>query len=174
MSGKAVIGADEMVDKIHAAVDARHDPGFIIKARTDAAATHGIDEAIRRARLYAKAGADLLFADALTSEDDIRRFTAEVGAPVAVNMGFGLRGRRTTPLIPARKLEMMGVAVVIYPRLLTSAAVHGMRAAMDVFKDVLGQDAPAERTDLQDSFEELNDLMGLGELQDREQRYTSR
>src|SRR5579872_3398161 len=78
MSGKDVIDAGEMVQKIHAAVDARRDPELVIEARTDAAGPIGIEEAIRRGRLYAEAGADLIFADALLTEDDIRRFCQEV------------------------------------------------------------------------------------------------
>ena len=66
MKGKEVISADEMVQKIRAAAEARSDPDFVIKSRTDVLATHGLDEAIRRLNLYAEAGADLLFADAAT------------------------------------------------------------------------------------------------------------
>ena len=125
---------------------------FVIKARTDAAATDGIDEAIRRGNLYADAGADLVFADALLSEDDIRSFARRVDAPVSVNMGLGLRARATTPLIPARELEKMGVAVVIYPRLLTTAAVRGMQLAMSAMATALASDTVIEAPDLQVSF----------------------
>ena len=172
-AGKSVIPAEEMVEKVKAAVEARRDPGFVIKARTDAAATHGIAEAIRRGNLYAKAGADLVFADALLTEDDIRRFVREVDAPVAVNMGLGIRGRPTTPLIPAKRLDAMGVAVVIYPRLLTTAAVHGMRSAMAALAVALESEEPLERTDLQVSFDELNTMMGLPGFQELERRHTT-
>src|SRR4030095_4262363 len=70
MKGKEVISAEEMVQKISAAADARVDPDFVIKSRTDVLATHGLAEAIRRLNLYAEAGADLLFADAATSVAD--------------------------------------------------------------------------------------------------------
>src|SRR5690606_31812713 len=78
MSGKAVIGADEMVGKIRAAVSARRDPDFVVIARTDAAAVEGLDAALERARAYAEAGADLLFVEAPTSEDDIARVAGEL------------------------------------------------------------------------------------------------
>jgi 2-methylisocitrate lyase-like PEP mutase family enzyme len=171
MSGKAVIPAGEMVEKLRAAVEARRNPAFVIKARTDAAATDGIDEAIRRGNLYADAGADLVFADALLSEDDIRSFARRVDAPVSVNMGLGLRARATTPLIPARELEKMGVAVVIYPRLLTTAAVRGMQLAMSAMATALASDTVTEAPDLQVSFEELNELLGLPELLALEARH---
>jgi 2-methylisocitrate lyase-like PEP mutase family enzyme len=173
MSGKAVIPAEEMVEKLRAAVEARRNPAFVIKARTDAAATDGIDEAIRRGNLYAEAGADLVFADALLSEDDIRSFARRVNAPVSVNMGLGLRARATTPLIPARELEKMGVAVVIYPRLLTTAAVRGMQLAMSAMATALASDTVTEAPDLQVSFEELNKLLGLPELLALEARHVA-
>src|SRR5262249_20130752 len=90
MEGKRVIPADEMADKVKAAVDARRDPDFMIRARTDAAATNGIPEVIDRLNLYAEAGADILFADALLSADDIATVARSVPKPLAVNMGFGL------------------------------------------------------------------------------------
>jgi len=173
MSGKAVIPAGEMVEKLKAAVEARRNPAFVIKARTDAAATDGIDEAIRRGNLYADAGADLVFADALLSEDDIRSFARRVHAPVSVNMGLGLRARATTPLIPARELEKMGVAVVIYPRLLTTAAVRGMQLAMSAMATALASDTVTEAPDLQVSFEELNELLGLPDLRALEARHVT-
>ena len=117
LKGKEVISADEMVQKIRAAADARVDPDFVIKSRTDVLATHGLAEAIRRLNLYAEAGADLLFADAAMSADDIGTIAKNVVKPVSVNMGFGIRQRSTTPLLSARQLQDLGVAVVIYPRL---------------------------------------------------------
>jgi len=173
MSGKAVIPSEEMVEKLRSAVEARRDPAFVIKARTDAAATDGIEEAIRRGNLYADAGADLVFADALLSEDDIKSFTRRVNAPVSVNMGLGLRGRATTPLIPAKVLEKMGVAVVIYPRLLTTAAVRGMQLAMRALATALGSDTVTEDASLQVSFDELNELLGMSELNALESRHSS-
>src|SRR5581483_5224107 len=118
------------VEKIRAAVEARRDPDFIIKARTDATATHGVKEAIRRLNLYAEAGADLLFADALLSREDIALVAREVSKPLSVNMGIGVRSRPTTPLLSPRELQELGVAVVSYPRLMTAAAIQGMRNAL--------------------------------------------
>jgi 2-methylisocitrate lyase-like PEP mutase family enzyme len=172
MAGKSVIAAEEMVPKVKAAVDARHDPDFMIIARTDAAGTHGVDEAIRRLNLYAEAGADLMYADALLTREDIAKVAKGVPRPLIVNMGMGMRSRKTTPLMTPKELEALGVAVVSYPRMLTTAALRGMMNAMAAFKDeVMGKGSVIERPDLQVSFEELNDLMGMGELDELERRF---
>jgi 2-methylisocitrate lyase-like PEP mutase family enzyme len=169
--GKQVISAEEGVEKIRAAVEARQDPHFVIKARTDAAGTHGIKEAIRRLNLYAEAGADLLFADALLTADDIRLVAKEVPKPLAVNMGFGIRSRPTTPLISAHELQEMGVAVVSYPRILTAAAIHGMTNALTALNGSIAERKVVDRPDLLVSFDELNNLMGLPKIKDLETRF---
>ena len=110
MAGKRVVPAQEMVDKVKAAVDARHDGDFMIRARTDAAATDGIPEVIDRLNLYADAGADILFADALLSAEDIATVARSVRKPLSVNMGFGLIERGTTPLMTPKQLQDLGVA----------------------------------------------------------------
>lgn len=171
MDGKEVIDAEEAVEKIRAAAEARRDPDFIIKARTDSTATHGVAEAIRRLNLFAEAGADLLFADALLTREDIALVAREVSKPLAVNMGFGIRSRPTTPLIAARELQDLGVAVVGYPRLLTSAAIMGMRNALGVLRQGIEEGRVIERPDLAASFAEINDLMGLPCIREMEQRY---
>ena len=165
LAGKQVISIDEAVEKIRAAATARSDPDFVIKARTDAFATHGIAEVIERLNRYAQAGADLLFADALLSVADIEVVVRNVDKPVCVNMGFGIRTRSTTPLLSARQLQDMGVAAVIYPRMLTSAALQGMQNAIEVLQDSLSTGTAANRPDLQFSFEQINGLMGIDALQ---------
>lgn len=171
LPGKEVTSADEMVGKVAAAVEARRDPSLVIKARTDAAGPLGIDEAIRRANLYAEAGADLVFADALASEEDVARFAAETSAPTAVNMGLGLRSRPTTPLVPVPRLEELGVAVVEYPRLLTAAAVRGMQRALEAFGESVRSGDLIERPDLLVTFDELQSLMGVDAIFDLRQRH---
>src|SRR5579863_3295721 len=96
MKGKQVISAAEGAEKIRAAAEARLDPETLVMSRTDALATHGLDEAIRRLNLYAEAGADLLFADALLSCEHIATVVKNVSKPLCVNMGFGIRQRSTT------------------------------------------------------------------------------
>jgi 2-methylisocitrate lyase-like PEP mutase family enzyme len=173
LAGKAVIPAREMADKVKAAVDTRRDTDFMIRARTDAAATDGINEVVDRLNLYAEAGADIVFADALLSVDDIATVAKNVRKPLAVNMGFGMIERGTTPLVTPKRLEALGVATVSYARMLTSAALRGMINALEAFAPTITADRPAQRPDLLVPFGELNELMGLKELEALEARWTS-
>lgn len=111
LDGKEVVPRDLMVRRITAAVRERHDDAFVICARTDAAGIEGIDEAIERAKAYADAGADLIFTEALYSEEDFAKFRAEVDVPLLANMTeFG-----KTELIPAGRLQELGYNAVIWP-----------------------------------------------------------
>jgi 2-methylisocitrate lyase-like PEP mutase family enzyme len=165
MEGKSVILAEEGAEKIRAAAEARRDPSFVIKARTDATAIHGLGEAIRRLNLYAEAGADIVFADALLKAEDISTVARNVCRPLSVNMGFGIRQRSTTPLLSARQLEDMGVKTVSYPRMLTAAAIQGMKNALEALGQSIGEGRVIDRPDLLVSFGELNQLMGLEKLE---------
>lgn len=161
MDGKEVISAEEHVEKIHAAVEARKDPDFVIRARTDALGPYGLDEAIRRLNLYADAGADLLVVDAVRSLDEIEQVTRSLKKPVVVNMGLGVRSRPTTPLITPRKLQEVGVAVVEYSRLLSSSALKGMFNAVTAVRETFNLDEAVDRPDLAVTFAEMNALMDL-------------
>jgi 2-methylisocitrate lyase-like PEP mutase family enzyme len=174
MKGKEVISLEEGVEKIRAAAEARRDPDFIIKSRTDTLATHGLPEVIRRLNAYAEAGADLLFADALLSADEIATVAKNVPKPLCVNMGFGIRKRSTTPLLSARQMQDLGVAVAIFPRLLTSTAIQGMKNGLAALEETLRTGKPVDRPDLAVSFEELNSLMGFDEVQAIERRFLTR
>jgi 2-methylisocitrate lyase-like PEP mutase family enzyme len=174
MSGKSVISAEEMVEKLHAAAAARRDPDFIIKARTDAFATHGLAEVISRLNRYADAGADLLFADALLAESDIQTVARNVSKPLCVNMGFGIRSRATTPLLSAARLQELGVGVVIYPRLLTACAVQGMKNGLATLAEQLRTGSVVERPEYAVAFEELNELVGFSQARELEQRFVTK
>jgi 2-methylisocitrate lyase-like PEP mutase family enzyme len=173
MAGKQVISAEEGTEKIRAAAEARRDPDFVIKARTDATAIHGVGEAIRRLNLYAEAGADLLFADALLTAEDIGTVAREVIKPLTVNMGFGIRQRPTTPLLSARHLEDLGVKAVSYPRMLTAAAIQGMKNALEVMGQSIAEGRVIDRPDLLVPFGELNELMGLSRLRAIERSFAA-
>ena len=174
LEGKRVIPAREMADKVKSAVDARRDPDFMIRARTDAAATDGIPEVIDRLNLYAEAGADIVFADALMSVEDIRTVAQNVSKPLAVNMGLGLMERGTTPLQTPKQLQALGAATVSYARMLSSAALRGMMNALEAFAPTINADQPTFRPDLLVSFKELNELMGSKTLDAIEDKFVSK
>jgi 2-methylisocitrate lyase-like PEP mutase family enzyme len=146
----------------------------MIRARTDAAATDGIPEVIDRLNLYAEAGADILFADALLSADDIRTVAHNVSKPLAVNMGFGLMERGTTPLLTPKQLQALGASTVSYARMLSSAALRGMMNALEAFAPTITAETPTHRPDLLVSFNELNDLMGAKTLDAIEDKFVSK
>jgi methylisocitrate lyase len=124
--GKQLVSAAEMVDRIKAAVDARPDPEFVIMARTDAHAVEGQKAALERAAAYLAAGADMIFAEALTSLPEYREFTAALDAPVLANITeFG-----KTPLFTRAELHAAGVRLVLYP---LSAFRAAARAMLDVY-----------------------------------------
>ena len=172
MRGKEVISTAEMCKKIEAATRARKDQDFVINARTDSIATGGIEDAVRRAKAYAAAGADLIYPDAIRSEDDIRRIVEAVpDTPVNVNMGFGVRLRPTSPLIPLRRLKELGVARVSCPRMLTAAALSGMRKALEAMKHGMETGDAVERPDLAVGIEDITDLMGYPRIAELEQAF---
>jgi methylisocitrate lyase len=120
--GKALVETAEMVDRVKAAVDARTDDSFVIMARTDAHAVEGLSAAIDRANRYVAAGADMIFAEALSSLDEYRQFTSAVRVPVLANLTeFG-----KTPLFTVTELRDAGVRVALYPltafRMMSAAA----------------------------------------------------
>lgn len=126
LDGKEVIPAEEMVRRISAAVGERRDENFIICARTDAAGVEGIDAAIERAKAYEDAGADLIFTEALYSQEDFEKFRKAVDTPLLANMTeFG-----KTELLSASTLQDLGYNAVIYP-------VTTLRIAMGAVEDAL-------------------------------------
>ncbi|MEL0110890.1 MAG: isocitrate lyase/phosphoenolpyruvate mutase family protein, partial [Rickettsiales bacterium] len=132
---------------------------------------HGIDDVIERLNAFAEAGADLLFADALLSEDAIIKVVENISKPLCVNMGFGIRTRSTTPLIPAKRLEQIGVGAVIYPRLLTAGAITGITNALAGLQEALASEEVVERPELVASFEDILGLTKFDELTALEQKY---
>jgi carboxyvinyl-carboxyphosphonate phosphorylmutase len=167
MSGKALIGTDEMVGKLHAAVAARTDPDLVLIARTDAVAVQGLDAAIERARAFADAGADLLFVEAPTSEEDIARVAEALSgvAPLVFNWAEGGR----TPPLSLERIAELGFALVIYPIGTLLAATAGIRSLLSTLK---AEGTPVSALDAVPTFEEFTDLIGLPEIQSLEQRFT--
>jgi carboxyvinyl-carboxyphosphonate phosphorylmutase len=166
MSGKAVISQAEMVGKIRAAVEARRDPELVLIARTDAAAVHGLDDAIARARAFAGAGADVLFVEAPTSEDDIARVAEELGdvAPLVFNWAEGGR----TPPVSLERITELGFSLVIYPIGTLLAATAAVRQVLETIRR---DGTPAAAMGTLPGFAEFTDLIGLPEVQSLEQRF---
>src|SRR5215204_5280924 len=130
--GKALVAADEMADRIKAAVDGRTDDQFVIMARTDAHAVEGQQAAIDRAVRYVEAGADMIFAEALTTLDEYRQFTAVVKVPVLANITeFG-----KTPLFTVQELASVNVGLVLYPL----SAFRAMARAAEAVYGTIRQD----------------------------------
>ena len=122
--GKHLVTTEAMVNRLKAAVDARSDDQFVIMARTDAAANEGVDAAIERASRYVEAGADMIFAEALTEPAQYRKFTSAIDVPVLANMTeFG-----RSPLLTVTELKELGVRLALYPltafRAMSEAAAH--------------------------------------------------
>jgi methylisocitrate lyase len=109
--GKALVPAQEMVDRLKAALDARRDPSFVIMARTDALAVEGLPAALERAQAYAEAGADMLFAEAVPDLPTYQAFARAVPLPILANLTeFG-----QTPLFTLEELAQAGVSLALYP-----------------------------------------------------------
>lgn len=156
--GKEVVEADEMVDRIIAAVDAKTDPDFVVMARTDALAVEGLDGALERARRYGEAGADMLFAEAVTELDQYRRFAEAVEIPVLANMTeFG-----NTPLFTTQELADAGVSLALYP---LSAFRAMSAAALKVYQAIRDEGTQEGVVDLMQTRDELYDFLGYEEYE---------
>jgi len=151
--GKALVTADEMVDRIKAGVDGRTDDQFVIMARTDAHAVEGQQAAIERAQRYVAAGADMIFAEALTTLDEYRQFTNAVKVPVLANITeFG-----KTPLFTVSELASVNVGLVLYP---LSAFRAMARAAETVYGTIRRDGTQKNLIDRMQTRTELYDVLG--------------
>jgi methylisocitrate lyase len=161
--GKELVSGREMEARIKAAVDARTDPGFVIMARTDAVSVEGMDRALERAAAYARAGADMLFPEALSTLDQYRAFKEVTGLPVLANLTeFGL-----TPSFTRQELAGAGVDMALYP-LSASRAMN--RAALTVLRAIREKGTQADVAGQMMTRTELYDLLGY-EAQERKQRH---
>ena len=167
MDGKLVIPAEEMAAKIRAAAEARADPDFVIIARTDARAVEGFDQAIARARRYLRAGADVLFIEALTTEAEAAGAAgAFPGVPLLFNWAEGGK----TPPISLARLQELGYRIVIFPISTLLAATAAMRR---ILGEIAQAGTPAGALGELPSFGEFVDFIGLPEVRAAERRYTA-
>ena len=168
MEGKQVIAADEMAQKVRAAVDARTDPDFVIIARTDARAVEGLDSALDRARRYRDAGADVLFIEALVSEAEIEAAAAAFpDVPLLFNWAEGGK----TPPVSLGRLTELGYRIVIFPIGTLLAATAAMRR---ILQEIAAAGTPASLLGELPTFGEFTDFIGLPEVRGIEQRYIAR
>lgn len=156
--GKELVSAAEMCDRIAAALDARTDAGFVIMARTDAASVEGMEPAIERARSYCEAGADMIFAEALTSLEEYKKFCKAVSVPVLANMTeFG-----KTPLFTAKELAAAGVGIALYP-------LSGFRAmsaaALKVFETIRKEGTQKSVVDTMQTRADLYEVLNYHEYE---------
>jgi methylisocitrate lyase len=166
MEGKQVIPVPEMVAKIRAATDAKKASDFVIMARTDALAVHGIEEAVSRANIYHNAGADLIFVEAPESVEQMKRICTEVNAPLFAN---NLPGGKT-PLLTAGELQEIGYSVVADG---VSCTYVIAKAVTDFFTELNRTGSWASFSDRMIMFDEFNQLVGLEEIRAREREYYS-
>lgn len=151
--GKAIVGKDDMVDRIKAAVDGRTDADFVLVARTDALAVEGIDSAIERAQACVAAGADVIFAEACTTLEEYRRFVGEVSAPILANLTeFG-----KTPLFTVAELTSAQISMVIYP---LSAFRAMSRAAESVYHAIRSEQTQQSQVAAMQTRTELYEVLG--------------
>jgi 2,3-dimethylmalate lyase len=157
LAGKQVVEVEEFVGRIRAAVEARTDPDLLIIARTDAIAVTGFEDAVARAEAAARAGADVLFVEAPTTEAEIEALPRRLDRPLLFN--YAPSGR--TPLLPFTRLRALGYALVIVPVDLLFVATRAMQRALVKLRggEEAAPDAPAEAV----SFREFCDLIGLPE-----------
>eukprot|EP00931_Biecheleriopsis_adriatica_P085103 TRINITY_DN5932_c0_g2_i1.p1 TRINITY_DN5932_c0_g2~~TRINITY_DN5932_c0_g2_i1.p1 ORF type:complete len:313 (+),score=58.17 TRINITY_DN5932_c0_g2_i1:37-975(+) len=166
LAGKELISAEEMAGKVQAACDARRSSDFVVIARTDALATHGMAEALARAELYVSAGADVIFVESPAGREDLEAVAARLGGrvPLLANMVEGGK----TPLFTNKELQDMGYAIVIYP----NAILRGVaKVGHDILEDLKNKDTTRESLHMMRNFKELNKLLGIDDFKECESRY---
>jgi 2-methylisocitrate lyase-like PEP mutase family enzyme len=164
MEGKQVVPRTEWLEKIKAALDSRVDPDLVIMARTDALAVIGIDEAIERAQLAHEAGADLLFVEAPTDVEQMRRICSELdGLTMANNIEAG-----KTPFLSAPELQDIGYAVVAYP---VAATYTITKAVRELMMALASEGTTLGMVERMVSFEEFNNTVGLADIRAKENAY---
>ena len=158
--GKALVDGAEMCDRLKAAVDGRIDDSFVIMARTDAHAVEGQQAALDRASAYVEAGADMIFAEALTTLDEYRQFTAAIDVPVLANLTeFG-----KTPLFTMAELAAVGVRMTLYP---LSAFRAMSKAALEVYETILKDGTQKAVVDAMQTRAELYDVLDYQAYEDK-------
>jgi carboxyvinyl-carboxyphosphonate phosphorylmutase len=164
MRGKEVIGADEYIQKLRAALTASANNNFVIVARTDARAPLGFDEAIKRGKAYHEEGADVVFVEAPQSEDELREIPKKIDAPLLANM----IENGVTPTFSANELKRMGYSMVVFPL----SGLYGATFAMKkIFSHLKKNGTTKNCKDMMLDFNEFNDLVELAKFMRMEKKY---
>jgi 2-methylisocitrate lyase-like PEP mutase family enzyme len=161
---KSLVPVPEMIQKLKAARDALHDPDFVLIARTDAIAVEGFEAAIERAAAYVEAGADMVFVEAPTTEEQIAEIARRVPGWKLINMFQGGK----TPLLPTRRLAELGYQLVIIPSDLQRAAIAAMRRALKCIAD---DGSTAAMAGDMVTFKEREAVIGTEEYQELDRRF---
>jgi 2-methylisocitrate lyase-like PEP mutase family enzyme len=167
MKGKRVIPADEHVQKIQAAVDARGKRDFFIVARTDARQVNSIEDAIARCQRYKEAGADALFVEAPRSKEELARIAKELPAPLVANMLEG----GVTPLLTRDELEQIGFQLIVCP---LTALYASAKAMQDMFTLIKTAGTTRDALDRLLPFQQFNDLIGLNDYYALDEKYKTK
>ena len=162
--GKKIISREEMITKIEAAAETRRDPDLVIIARTDAKAVFGLDEAISRARDYAKAGADMIFVEAPRSKDELRKIASSIEAPQMVNLVEGGK----TPLVTIKELKEMGFKIASFSGSSQKIAIKAIQEFLSDFHET--GDIRLYLDDMV-SLEERSQLLGLDNFYEFERQF---
>jgi len=165
MEGKQVIPMDEMVQKIHAAVDARQDPDFVIIARTDANAVNGLEDALRRGQAFREAGADVIFIEAPRSVAELQAIKQ---AFPDVPLLFNWAESNKTPFLSLDEIRSLGFKLVLFPVSLLFAATQAMLGLLEILKK--GETSIPFHSHMV-TFAQFTDHIGLPEIQELERRY---
>jgi len=161
--GKQIVGRDEALGRVQAAVDARNGGSdILIMARTDANATDGMDEAIQRCQAFADIGADITFLEAPRDEDEMKRYCDDVEGPKMANMVE----QGDTPFLEPKKLADIGYKIIIYPISLMLAGLRAMEKSLKSMQGGKHPDALAE-------FSHLRDIVGFPDYYDKEKKYAA-
>jgi 2,3-dimethylmalate lyase len=166
MEGKQVIDTSEMVEKVRAAVEARHSEDFVIIGRTDARAVESLDGALERARRYREAGADVLFVEAPQSEKEIAA-VAEAFPDVPLLFNWVESGK--TPPVPLERLKELGFRLIIFP---VSTLLAATRSVREVLARIYTDGSPIQiMEDQLLPLGDFTDFIGMPEIQDLEERF---
>jgi 2,3-dimethylmalate lyase len=165
MAGKDVISKDDYMPKLKAALEARRSKDFVIVARTDARAPIGLGEAIERGKAYRKAGADVIFVEAPTSIQELKKVADEIDAPLVANMIED----GVTPNLPASELLKLGYRVAVFPLSGLYSATYAMR---EVFEELKKTGATKQTRKMMVTFKDFNRFIDLQKYTDLEKRYS--